>query len=151
MDSAPETREVEIFELQRRQGSFGAGEWESWIFSPNAWEPMAPARIAGERVNGTRFFEDVGAPNGWDWETKKWELDLGSHEWVEDRLIGGVEVEVEGERWVYDISPAHVEQTETGGIGRKRGEWRRRRWVRMVRRKILGGTPTAVSKQDTTS
>ena len=138
MDSPPESREVEIFELQRRKGSFGIFEWESWIFSPSAWEPMAPARIAGERVKGTRFFEDVQAPSGWEWEGKKWELDLGSSGWVEDRLIVGVEVEIEGERWVYDMAPNGTEKEDTEGVVGRRGEWRRRRWVRMVRRKVMG-------------
>ncbi|MCJ1398558.1 hypothetical protein MMC11_001758 [Xylographa trunciseda] len=138
MDSAPEIREVEIFELQRRKGSFGVSEWESWIFSPSAWEPMAPARIAGERVKGTRFFEDVQAPNGWEWDGKKWKLDLGSTEWVEDRLIVGVEVEIEGERWVYDNVPDGAEKEDMGMAGGRRGQWRRRRWMRTVRRKVMG-------------
>ena len=138
MDSPPETREVEIFELQRRKGSFGVSEWESWIFSPSAWEPMAPARIAGERVKGTRFFEDVQASIGWEWGGKKWELDLGSTEWVEERLIVGVEVEIEGERWVYDIATDGSEKEDTDMAGGRRGQWRRRRWVRMVRRQATG-------------
>ena len=62
-------------------------------------------------------------PEGWEWEGKKWGLDLGAKEWVEERMIGEVEVEIEGERWVYDID----------------GSWRRRRWVRMVRRKVQSG------------
>lgn len=143
MDAVREQHEVEIFEFQRRTDSGGsllddAGEWESWIFSSSPWEPKAPARVAGERLKGTRFFEDVRPPPGWEWEGKKWKLDLGSREWVEQRLIGGVEVEVEGERWVYDI------EGEVNGKGesnwRKRGQWRRRRWVRMVRRSVLGGS-----------
>ncbi|MCJ1479248.1 hypothetical protein MMC13_007933 [Lambiella insularis] len=138
MESTPETRQVEIFEIQRRKGSFGVPEWESWIFSPSAWEPMAPARIAGERIKGTRFFEDVQAPSGWIWEGKKWELDLRSTEWVEERLIGGVEVEVEGERWVSDLAAVGSEASGVGGTQGRRGEWRRRRWVRMVRRKAKG-------------
>ena len=129
-------REVEIFELQRRVGSLSVSDfspnddYESWIFSPIAWEPLAPGRIAGERVKGTRFFEDVQPPGGWEWESKKWELDLGAKEWVEERIVSGVEVEVEGERWVYDIE----------------GEWRRRRWVRTVRRKVYGNRDREADK-----
>ena len=142
LDAPPETREVEVFELQRRTGSnpLAAVEWEPWIFSPSAWEPMAPGRIAGERLKGTRFFEDVMAPSGWRWAAKKWELDLGSAEWVEERLIAGVEVELEGERWVYDIAQAEKYQGWDEKM-RRRGEWRRRRWVRMVRRKATAATP----------
>ena len=87
---------------------------------------------------GTRFFEDVACPRGWEWEGKKWELDLGSKEWVEERLVGGVEVEIEGERWVYDIEGEGG--GEDGGEQQpgRRGEWRRRRWIRNVKRRILG-------------
>ncbi|KAK3373438.1 Peroxin/Dysferlin domain-containing protein [Lasiosphaeria ovina] len=171
LDEAPETREVEIFELQRVDSS--SGEWEPWLFSPSPYDPLSAPRIAGERPRGTRFFEDVLAPDGWEWSEKKWALDLWSREWVEERIITGVEVETEGERWVYDIysesdaaatagmisvvvdAPSPVRNSnghggaaaashhhlpnvswEEGeeGMGR-RGEWRRRRWVRMVKRK----------------
>lgn len=113
-----------MFELQRlaRPG----GEYESWIFSPTPYEPMSDARIAQERPKGTRFFEDVRCPPGWEWKDRKWTLDLGSTIWVGERYIGGVEIEEEGERWVYD---------RVGGEEGKRGEWRRRRWVRLVSRK----------------
>ena len=136
MDAPPEKREVEIFELQRRIGyeTFAAPEWEAWIFSPNAWEPTAPARIAGERVKGTRFFEDVQTPRGWEWDSKKWDVDLDSWNWVEERGVGSVEVEIEGERWVYDVD----EEAEGDNGVKRRGEWRRRRWIRTVRRKVLG-------------
>ena len=161
LDSAPETREVEIFELQKLSP---AGEWESWLFSSSPYDPLSEARIKGERAKGTRFFEDVKAPMGWEWSEKKWALDLWSREWVEERIITGVEVETEGERWVYDIRYEYddmdqdffpeLESTRTPIKGKKkvlpsweegseadiegrgrRGEWRRRRWVRMVKRK----------------
>ena len=145
LDASPEVREVEIFELQRRSGldasvfstssedtvlasrSTGSlalvpgADYEAWVFGASAWEPRSPRRVAGERCKGTRFFEDVQPPAGWEWAGKKWELDLAAKEWVEERLISGVEVEVEGERWVYDIG----------------GEWRRRRWVRDVKRVVV--------------
>jgi hypothetical protein len=157
LDSEPEMREVEIFELQRLSS---AGEWESWLFSSTPYDPLSPARIAEERPKGTRFFEDVQAPKGWEWSEKKWTLDLWSREWVEERIITGVEVETEGERWVYDIEYEKGSQAngaesitkakgkakplpswEDGGDGyRRRGEWRRRRWVRTVKRKTFGRT-----------
>ncbi|KZL78889.1 integral peroxisomal membrane peroxin [Colletotrichum incanum] len=158
LDSAPETREVEIFELQRASHD----EWEPWLFSPSPYDPLCQPRIAGDRPRGTRFFEDVLPPDGWVWSEKKWALDLWSREWVEERIITGVEVETEGERWVYDMYDEHgafqggvgvmdspttskgksrVPQAPTpsweegeDGTGR-RGEWRRRRWVRLVKRR----------------
>ena len=153
LDSAPETREVEIFELQKMTG---AGEWEPWLFSPSPFDPLSHARISGDRARGTRFFEDVVPPDGWEWSEKKWALDLWSREWVEERIITGVEVETEGERWVYDIYEDAEDRTgvvdapekgklkpiskiswEEGedGSGR-RGDWRRRRWVRLVKRRV---------------
>ncbi|RDW82145.1 integral peroxisomal membrane peroxin [Coleophoma cylindrospora] len=158
LDSAAETREVEIFELQKLTE---AGEWESWLFSSSPYDPLSAARIGSDRPKGTRFFEDVRAPAGWEWSEKKWTLDLWSREWVEERIITGVEVETEGERWVYDIryegdelftTPSGLASVETGNGGKKkakmlpsweeggdgvgkRGEWRRRRWVRMVKRR----------------
>ncbi|KAI4191413.1 MAG: hypothetical protein L6R41_000064 [Letrouitia leprolyta] len=147
LDAPPETREVEIFELQKRKGG-RKGEWETWVFGPNPYDSLSPQRIARERPKGTRFFEDVCAPRGWEWVDKKWVLDLGSREWVEERMVQGVEVEVEGERWVTDLVP---DEEATGSTPKKSrfagsgwaegsgqqavGEWRRRRWIRMVRRK----------------
>ena len=169
LDEAPEAREVEIFELQRRVPGGSSGEWTAWVFSPAPYDPLSAPRIAGDRPAGTRFFDDVRAPDGWEWSEKKWALDLWSREWVEERIITGVEVETEGERWVYDIYNEHeatagvVENPPTPasyrrgrlargpsagvpasvsweegeeGMGR-RGEWRRRRWVRMVKRKKI--------------
>ena len=164
LDSAPEMREVEIFELQHL--SRNSGEWEVWLFTPSPYDPLSMERVRGERAKGTRFFEDVTAPRGWEWSEKKWALDLWSREWVEERIITGVEVETEGERWVYDINYEYGDEdldnfgdgsgTPSKGKGkdkgrpmptweegsdvdiaesRRRGEWRRRRWVRMVKRK----------------
>ncbi|KZF23589.1 Pex24p-domain-containing protein [Xylona heveae TC161] len=103
LDSAPETREVEIFELQRRDASGASDEWEGWVFSPSPYDPLSPTRISGDRPRGARFFVDVEPPHGWEWSDKKWALDLLSREWVEERMITGVEIETEGERWVYDL------------------------------------------------
>lgn len=151
LDAPPETREVEVFELQRRKGG-RSGEWENWIFSPTPYDPLSPQRISGDRPKGTRFFDDVLPPKGWEWDNKKWVLDLDSRDWVEGRMIQGVEVEVEGERWVSDLADDSSDAGEQGmkvksgpgweegsGIA-KTGEWRRRRWVRMVRRSVIGST-----------
>ena len=156
LDAAPETREVEIFELQRRKGGSN-GEWESWMFSPTPYDPLSPQRISGDRPKGTRFFEDVVPPKGWEWGDKKWVLDLASREWVEERMVQGVEVEVEGERWVGDL--AGEEETyemkpmgkgknrdwEEGSGDSRMGDWRRRRWVRTVRRKVFHENRPAAS------
>ena len=145
MDEQPEMREVEVFELQRHRPG---AEWEPWLYSTLPYTPLSPRRIAGERPAGTRFFEDVQAPQGWVWKEKKWTLDLLSKEWVEERMITAVEIETEGERWVYDInatdSPASSssygqgkQDWEEGAALGAKGDWRRRRWVRLVQRKTV--------------
>ena len=72
-------------------------------------------------------------------------------------MVQHVEVEIEGERWVGDL--AREEDTyemKTVGKGKNRdweegggydrmGDWRRRRWVRTVRRKVLDEKITAAS------
>ena len=98
LDAPPEEREVEVFELQRRKGG-RADEWEPWMFSPIPYDPLSPQRISGDRAEGTRFFEDVQPPAGWEWGDKKWVLDMSSREWVEERMMQGLEVEIEGERY----------------------------------------------------
>lgn len=181
LDSSPEEREVEIFELQHRVWSpYSAGpEWESFVFAPTPYDPLSPPRIAGDRPKGTRFFEDVGPPPGWAWKTKKWELDLDCSEWVMERMVTGVEFEASGGHenggtgeevggWVWDLpfQPPDVNSrdennevppidTLDGTNGSKTkcqkadweetvkrtdriGEWRRRRWVRVVQRVRVG-------------
>ena len=160
LTTSQEAREVEIFELQHRPLHNSTGEYEPYLFSHSPYSPLSPARISGDRPRGAAFFEDVQPPRGWRWADKKWTLDLLSREWVEDRCVTGVEVEIEGERWVTDL---HYEVLDEGGVrkhdrgkgrssevgeqerevlrrawesGRpsRKGEWRRRRWVRMVER-----------------
>lgn len=104
LQTTPETHLVEIFELQHRPlHSPQTAEYEPYLFSPSTYAPLSPARIAGDRPKGCPFFEDVLPPRGWRWVDKKWSLDLGSREWVEERCVTGVSVEVEGERWVTDL------------------------------------------------
>lgn len=149
LDEQPETREVEVFELQRhRPGS----EWEPWLYTTLPYTPLSPRRIAGERPTGTRFFEDVQTPQGWQWKDKKWTLDLLSKEWVEERMITAVEIETEGERWVYDISAGDAgspddfyrqgrQDWEENATLSPKGDWRRRRWIRRVQRKTIEKRP----------
>ncbi|TPX26878.1 hypothetical protein DIZ76_012342 [Coccidioides immitis] len=186
LDSYPEEREVEVFELQHRTLSpfSGASEWEPFLFTPTPYDPLSPSRIAGDRPKGTRFFEDIRPPRGWAWKGKKWELDLDCREWVMERMVTGVEFEVPssngdgiGEEvggWVWDLPfqpPSEGLQDNTDELGcdesqnscsdatikpennvsgisgsskveweeatkhaERTGEWRRRRWVRVVRR-----------------
>ncbi|KAI9656166.1 MAG: hypothetical protein M1829_000434 [Trizodia sp. TS-e1964] len=145
LSTSPLVREVEIFELQRLNSAF---EWESFVFSPSPYDPLCAPRIAGVRAAGTRFFEDVSSPAGWGWGEAKWRLDLNSAAWVEERMVTGVEVETDGERWVIDLPAAgEGSRASEGGLESVReegsalgevGAWRRRRWVRLVQRDVVG-------------
>ncbi|KAG0154259.1 hypothetical protein PDIDSM_1639 [Penicillium digitatum] len=178
LDTYPEEREVEIFELQHRTPGTSESGWESFLFSHAPYDPLSPPRIAGDRPRGCRFFEDVRAPRGWAWKSKKWELDLDCREWVVERMITSVGFEIpdvnakgnaivgEVGGWVWDLPPTRQESDddltsaygdlpdslstkETKGKGKEKaksrdgeegnasygvGEWRRRRWVRVVQR-----------------
>ena len=192
LDTDPEEREVEIFEVQHRAPGTSESGWENFIFSPQPYDPLSPSRIAGDRPRGCRFFDDVRAPSGWKWKSKKWELDLDCREWVVERMITGVGFEVPGVSpegntivdevggWVWDLpseSPSMQEENEeittmaygdlepepnpssknkgsalskdrrraksaqdweeAGSASYGVGEWRRRRWVRIVQRMNL--------------
>lgn len=227
LTTSPDTAEVEIFELQHRpllppgssslyspRSKTSTVEWTPHLFTSTPYDPLSPSRISGSRPRGTRFFEDVHPPPGWTWHSPKWELDLEASEWVNDRLIVGVEYDVlhtedeadgisQGQKdefmrrasvnadfggWVWDLPPSAntasglsrdeevwlaygdynigdldskeqkekakknakklqaerdsggskdwEEQVHFGGRG-KTGEWRRRRWVRVVKRKQI--------------
>ncbi|OOQ91723.1 peroxin-24 Pex24-Penicillium chrysogenum [Penicillium brasilianum] len=199
LDTDPEEREVEIFELQHRASGVSESGWENFLFSPQPYDPLSPSRIAGDRPRGCRFFDDVQPPSGWRWKSKKWHLDLDCREWVVERMITGVGFELQGVTpdnstiidqvggWVWDLpseqSTAREEEDEEmtpmayGDLdvstpsssqkgpsphkGKHRaklsgdweeaaaasygvGEWRRRRWVRIVQRMNLppAGTVT---------
>ncbi|KAJ6131624.1 hypothetical protein N7523_001330 [Penicillium sp. IBT 18751x] len=191
LDTDPEEREVEIFEVQHRAPGLSESGWENFLFSPQPYDPLSPSRIAGDRPRGCRFFDDVQAPSGWKWKSKKWELDLDCREWVVERMITGVGFEVPGLSpegnsivdeiggWVWDLpsesTSVHEEgkemttmgygdlepETHTSSKSKGRssskdkrakssqdweeagnatygvGEWRRRRWVRIVQRMNL--------------
>ncbi|KAL2868153.1 putative ABC bile acid transporter [Aspergillus lucknowensis] len=116
LDSFPEEREVEIFEIQYRSlAPYAERGWETFLFSAVPYDPLSPSRIAGGTPKGCRFFEDVQPPAGWAWKSKKWELDLDCREWVVERMITGVGFEVPGSSlesgagtdeiggWVWDL------------------------------------------------
>ncbi|TQB72475.1 hypothetical protein MPDQ_006789 [Monascus purpureus] len=125
LDTYTEEREVEIFELQYRSlAPHSESHWEHFLFTPLPHDPLSPARIAGERPRGCRFFEDVRTPPGWAWKSKTWELDLNCEEWVVERMITGVGFEASGNSsdssgssdlpagWVWDLPPSPPSRDE---------------------------------------
>lgn len=117
LDSSPEEREVEVFELQHRSLSpfAAASEWETMLFTPAPYDPLSPSRIAGDRPRGCRFFEDVQPPAGWAWKGKKWELDLECREWVMERMITGVGFEIPGSSGDGNVGAASILDSTVGG------------------------------------
>ncbi|EAW11643.1 PEX28-32 family peroxisomal membrane protein [Aspergillus clavatus NRRL 1] len=205
LDTYPEEREVEIFEIQNRSlAPYSESEWDNFIFSPVPYDPLSPSRIAGDRPRGCRFFEDVQPPPGWAWKTKKWKLDLDCREWVVERMITGVGFEIPGavsERsatneqiggWVWDLpsqfgsrdedavatalgyqdfgtssTQGFSNETQKAKKGKQKlssrdweehgnsgfngmGEWRRRRWVRVVQRVGLSSETEKSPNRDKT-
>lgn len=71
---------------------------------------------------------------------------------MEERIVQKVAVEEDGERWVVDLAEGFEEGEgitarvikakgpgwEEGTGHEKTGVWKRRRWVRMVRRRVVG-------------
>lgn len=191
LDTSPETREVEVFELQHKPLHSSTLEWQPHMFTPTPYDPLSPSRISGSRPRGSRFFEDVQPPSGWAWESKKWAMDILPGEWVSERLVVGVEYDADfsdyagqgdeahhrgNEGWVWDLPPKGREEEvwlaygEDYGLTQKEkkesekikkhqkrdsdweegmrwsdgsmktGEWRRRRWVRTVKRVSLSAS-----------
>jgi len=140
LDESPQKREVEVFELQQQ---LTEGTWGPPLYSVAPYDLQSTARIAGIVPRGASRFEDVQSPKGWQWNAKLWRLDSQSQQWVEDRMITSVNVESDGERWVHDIGVRSTAQAALNAvvdginIHNHDGLWRRRRWTRTVRRKVL--------------
>ncbi|KAJ6146137.1 peroxin-24 Pex24-Penicillium chrysogenum [Penicillium chrysogenum] len=164
LDTYPEEREVEIFELQHRAVGTSESGWESFLFSHAPYDPLSPSRIAGDRPRGCRFFEDVRAPRGWAWKSKNVGFEVPGVNAEGNAIVG----EVGG--WVWDLPQTRQESDddltlaygdlpetqspkkskskekekekekaksrdwEEGNASYGVGEWRRRRWVRVVQR-----------------
>ncbi|KAK9367222.1 integral peroxisomal membrane peroxin-domain-containing protein [Lipomyces kononenkoae] len=126
LDEPPEQRHVEIFELQRQKNS-DVDEWDDWLFSAAPYDTLSPHRASRQRPQGVRFLDEVLPPVGWKFaQNSAWKLDLRPTEWVLQRAVVGADVDNDS-KWVYD-------KTLSG----RRGEWRRRRWVRVCERQGAG-------------
>lgn len=119
LDLEPEYRAVEIFELQRQ--GLTPRIWDPWLFTSVVYNDTSYWRTSETRPPGTRFLEDVEAPQGWHFNDMPWELDYSPKSWVTHRDVRNVELDLDN-GWVYDY------------LQGQRGEWRRRRWVRQCYR-----------------
>lgn len=117
IDEPPEESTVEIFELQRQ--GLTPRQYDPWVYSPAIYGSNSPYRISQERPPGTRFLEDVKPPKGWYFDDNfDWQLDPDTKSWAILRGVRNIEIDVD-ESWAYDL--------DNDG---RRGEWRRRRYVR---------------------
>ncbi|KAK9361592.1 integral peroxisomal membrane peroxin-domain-containing protein [Lipomyces starkeyi] len=122
LDELPEQRHVEIFELQRQKNS-DVDEWDDWLFSAAPYDALSPQRASKQRPQGVRFLDEVLPPIGWKFaQNSAWKLDLRPAEWVLQRSVVGADVD-NNSKWVYDTT-----------LSGRRGEWRRRRWLRACER-----------------
>lgn len=100
IDEPPETREVEIFELQRQ--GLTSSQWTPWVFTTQVYDLASVIRRAKERPSGTRFLGDVEAPPGWIFSDEyPWKEDTYPKDWVMHRGLRHVEIDLDT-YWVYD-------------------------------------------------
>lgn len=78
--------------------------------------------LKSSRIIKKLSLKDVLPPTNWVFVENQWKLDLFVSNWVARNLVGDVTFIDEDEKWAYDFND------ETGDI------FRRRRWVRHVRR-----------------
>lgn len=76
-----------------------------------------------EHIGCLMTLEAIVAPENWTFIEPKWDLDLNAHTWVNEYFVNDLVMIDDGEKWAYDV--------ETPGTD----IFRRRRWVRNVRRR----------------
>ncbi|AMD22530.1 HHL240Cp [Eremothecium sinecaudum] len=117
-----ENRQAAIFEIQKFNKQ--AKAWETVCYSPDDFTLLAKSRIAQQSLESTALsLSDVKAPQEWEWISKyDWVLDLDPRKWVNEGIVQHVDVDTET-KWVYDLS-----------YDGNRGQYRRRRWIRLCTR-----------------
>lgn len=126
-----ERRQAAIFELQ--QFNQHEKSWERVTYSTDDYTLFSDARISEKKIEeeGTQSLDDVKPPLEWEWVPQfKWTLDLNPKKWVDAGLVQYVDIDV-GTKWVYDLN-----------FDGSRGDYRRRRWIRVCVRKADEGIPS---------
>lgn len=126
-----ERRQAAIFELQ--QFNQHEKSWERVTYSTDDYTLFSDARISEKKIEeeGTQNLDDVKPPLEWEWVPQfKWTLDLNPKKWVDAGLVQYVDIDV-GTKWVYDLN-----------FDGSRGDYRRRRWIRVCVRKADEGIPS---------
>ncbi|SSD59000.1 uncharacterized protein SCODWIG_00761 [Saccharomycodes ludwigii] len=88
----------------------------------------------------TESLDDVKPPEDWRWvEDSTWALDLDVRKWAQEELIlQFIDIDDE-EKWVYDYIPEY-NGSNTENSNFKRGNYRRRRWIRLCTRETFVNT-----------
>ncbi|AET40323.1 Pex29p Ecym_5585 [Eremothecium cymbalariae DBVPG len=118
-----ERRQAAIFEVQMFNER--AKAWELAGYSQDDYTLLSKLRIAEMSIDSaTLSLDDVKAPQDWEWiEKYDWVLDLAPKKWVVQGFVQYVDIDLET-KWVYDIN-----------FDGSRGQYRRRRWIRICTRK----------------
>lgn len=152
LDGLPVYKVVEIYELQK----LGPNKvWERLGFTDCMYTINNPIRkqdvnvVSKEKeeegqtstVKGTRIIKkltlkEILPPTNWVFVEPQWKLDLFVSEWVSRNLVGDVTFTDEDEKWAYDFNE------DSGDI------YRRRRWVRHVRREAETDRKAKETKSD---
>lgn len=102
IDDPPESRTVEIYELQRQ--GLTPRQWTPWVFTTEIYDMTSISRRAKERPVGSRFMGDVRPPKGWIFSDDcPWEEDTQPKDWVLYRGLRHVDIDLDT-NWVYDYS-----------------------------------------------
>ncbi|AAS52458.2 AEL227Cp [Eremothecium gossypii ATCC 10895] len=117
-----ETRQAAIFEIQKFDRR--TKEWRTAGFSSDDYTLLSKLRIAEEPIDSSATsLDDVKPPLDWKWLGKyDWVLDLEPRQWVTDGFVQYVDIDAET-KWVYDLN-----------FDGTRGQYRRRRWIRLCTR-----------------
>lgn len=125
-------QEVEIYELQKldKKSRF----WRHVGYTPDFHtfrvkcednEDLSLEEFARiDKIIKKKTLESIKPPADWVFVGSRWVVDLYARQWVERNLITDLVIVDEDEKWVYD----YVHENEPKDV------YRRRRWVRNVRR-----------------
>ena len=106
VDDSPETRIVEIYELQIK--SILKHSWAFYRYSTTIYDKNNKARIAGKRPPGVDHLSKVYPPNDWKFDfglVNKWNLDTEPNEFIRERSLNPnlfIVKNNESQGWIYD-------------------------------------------------
>lgn len=127
VDNEPDTRVVEIFELQAKD--IFKHEWSLFAYSKRIYDWKDPVRISGRYPHGVNHLRKVLPPKEWKYDfgyASNWFIDTDPITFITDRRLDQThlsvrEEDMDTEGWIYDNIPLDQENVK---------EFRRRRLYR---------------------